>query len=76
MAYVYFNPNPAGRRVGDCAVRAVAAALDTDWEDAFGLIAAAAYRKAMEGKFADLRLDVWPTLDLEKETYKLDAQHL
>ncbi|MBR3296471.1 MAG: tRNA (adenosine(37)-N6)-threonylcarbamoyltransferase complex transferase subunit TsaD [Firmicutes bacterium] len=37
------------------------------------MIAAAAYRKAMEGKFADLRLDVWPALDLEKETYKLDA---
>ena len=46
MAYLYFNPNPAGRRVGDCAVRAVAAALDTDWEDAFGLIAAATYRMA------------------------------
>lgn len=38
-----WNPNPTARRVGDCAVRAVAKALDTDWETAFALIAAAAY---------------------------------
>ena len=31
----YYNPNPAGRNVGDCAVRAVAKALDTDWERAY-----------------------------------------
>lgn len=39
MKYEYFNPNPAGRRVGDCAVRAVAKALNTDWETAYSLIA-------------------------------------
>lgn len=38
-----FNPNPGGRNVGDCAVRAVAAALGTDWETAFALIAQNAY---------------------------------
>ena len=38
-----FNPNPAGRRVGDCAVRAIAAALDVDWETAYDLIADAGY---------------------------------
>lgn len=38
-----YNPNPTERRVGDCAVRAVAAALDTDWETAFAMIAANAY---------------------------------
>ena len=36
--FVEFNPNPAGRRVGDCAVRAVAKALDTDWETAYAKI--------------------------------------
>ena len=41
--YKYFNPNPTARRVGDCAVRAVAAALDTDWETAYSLIAANGY---------------------------------
>lgn len=35
MAYVEYNPNPVGRRVGDCAVRAVAKALNMGWEAAF-----------------------------------------
>ena len=39
MAWEYFNNNPTGRRVGDCAVRAVAKALDISWEDAYMLIA-------------------------------------
>lgn len=38
-----YNPNPTGRNVGDCSVRAVAAALGTDWETAFDLIASAGY---------------------------------
>lgn len=36
----YFNPNPAGRKVGDCSVRAVAAALGVSWEDAYSIITA------------------------------------
>lgn len=35
-----FNNNPAGRSVGDCAIRAVAKALDMTWEEAYALIAA------------------------------------
>lgn len=35
----YYNPNPTGRNVGDCAVRAIAKALDTDWESAYTQIA-------------------------------------
>ena len=38
MAYEYYNPNPVGRNVGDCSVRAVAKALGTDWETAYILI--------------------------------------
>lgn len=38
-----YNPNPAGRSVGDCAVRAVAKALDTDWETAYTKIAVAGF---------------------------------
>lgn len=38
-----YNPNPTGRMVGDCAVRAIAKALDTDWETAYSLIAANGY---------------------------------
>jgi hypothetical protein len=33
--WVEYNPSPTGRRVGDCAVRAIAKALDTDWERAY-----------------------------------------
>lgn len=38
-----FNNNPAGRNVGDCAVRAVSAALGVDWETAYAMIAKAGY---------------------------------
>lgn len=41
-----YNPNPAGRSVGDCAVRAVAAALGVDWETAFTMIAENAFLMA------------------------------
>ena len=44
--FVELNVNPLERRVGDCAIRAVALALDTDWETAFKLITTAAYRMA------------------------------
>ena len=35
MAYIHYNPNPCGRNVGDCSVRAISKALDTDWETAY-----------------------------------------
>ena len=38
-----FNNNPSGRNVGDCAVRAVSVALDTDWETAYAMIAKAGF---------------------------------
>ena len=38
--WIRYNPNPTGRSVGDCAVRAVAKALNVDWESAYDLIAA------------------------------------
>lgn len=42
--WIPFNPSPTGRNVGDCAVRAVAKALGTDWETAYLLIAKAGYQ--------------------------------
>lgn len=33
--WIEYNPNPTGRSVGDCAVRAIAKALDIDWESAY-----------------------------------------
>lgn len=31
----YYQPNPAGRNIGDCSVRAVSVALGVDWERAY-----------------------------------------
>lgn len=39
----YYNPNPAGRMVGDCAVRAVAKALNASWEAAYTMICDAGF---------------------------------
>lgn len=44
MAFIEYNPNPTGRRVGDCAVRAISKALKIDWEEAYSMIAANGYR--------------------------------
>lgn len=41
--YVYFNPNPTGRNVGDCSIRAISKALNVDWEDAFVMVTKNAY---------------------------------
>lgn len=38
MAFIEYNPNPVGRRVGDCSVRAISKALKVDWDTAFDLI--------------------------------------
>lgn len=46
MAWIEYNPNPVGRRVGDCAIRAVAKALDVDWETAFATVALNAFMMA------------------------------
>ncbi len=33
--YVYFNPNPKDKRVGDCVVRAICKATDQDWREVY-----------------------------------------
>lgn len=35
MSYAYYNPNPSGRSVGDCAVRALSKALGKTWEETY-----------------------------------------
>ena len=39
-----YNPNPVGRKVGDCAIRAVAKALDLSWEEAYVLVMVNGFR--------------------------------
>ena len=35
MSWIEYNPNPVGRKVGDCSVRAITKALDMEWEGAY-----------------------------------------
>ena len=35
MAYKFFNPNPSGKRVGDCVIRAVSFLTEQDWEETY-----------------------------------------
>ena len=37
--WMEYNPNPAQKATGDCAVRALAKVLDVDWERAFAILA-------------------------------------
>lgn len=39
MAYVHLNLNPEQKRVGDCTVRAIAAATSQDWESVYTALA-------------------------------------
>ena len=41
--WIEYNPNPTGRRVEDCTVRALSKALDIDWRAAFAMLAADGY---------------------------------
>ena len=43
MAFIEYNPNPDGKRVGDCVVRAVSKALDIPWEQAYTELAFQGY---------------------------------
>lgn len=44
--WIKYNPNPAGRNIGDCSIRAISKALDIDWEMAYDLVADAGYNMA------------------------------
>lgn len=38
MVWRRYQPNPTGRNVQDCSIRAIAAALDLDWDTASDLV--------------------------------------
>ena len=42
--YIYYNPNPAGKIVGDCVVRALCKILDKDWETIYAGIVLEGFR--------------------------------
>lgn len=41
--WIEYNPNPTGRRVEDCSIRAIAKALNISWEDAYNLVVSNGY---------------------------------
>ncbi len=45
MSFSYYNPNPSGKSVGDCPVRAIAKALQVSWEDAYTGLALEGFRR-------------------------------
>ena len=44
--WINYQPNPISRSVGDCSVRAVAKALDIDWEKAYVMLSANGFQMA------------------------------
>ena len=45
MSFSYYNPNPTGKSVGDCTVRAVAKALGRDWDEVYVELALEGFRR-------------------------------
>ena len=43
MPYVYYNPNPAGQRVGDCVIRAISKLTGQDWKSTYIGVAVQGY---------------------------------
>ncbi|MBO7133823.1 MAG: hypothetical protein J6W06_06685 [Bacteroidales bacterium] len=43
MSYIYFNPNPSGKRVGDCVIRAISRLTGSSWETTYIGIATKGY---------------------------------
>lgn len=35
MAYVFYNPNPSHKKVGDCVIRAICKLTQQDWESSY-----------------------------------------
>ena len=35
MSYIYFNPNPMGKRVGDCVIRAISKLTGRNWKSTY-----------------------------------------
>lgn len=56
--WIEYNPNPEGRRTIDCTVRALCKALDVDWDAAFVMLCAVAYKN----KTMPSENDVWGTV--------------
>jgi hypothetical protein len=43
MAYINYNANPLGKRVGDCVIRAISKVTDQDWQTTYSGLALQGY---------------------------------
>ena len=44
MSYIFYNPNPTGKLVGDCVIRAISKVTNEGWDDTFLHIMIKAYQ--------------------------------
>lgn len=47
--FIEYNANPRGINTGDCVIRAISKALDTDWEKVYMALTVKGFEKAMWG---------------------------
>lgn len=40
MGYIFYNPNPSSRMVGDCVIRAISKVTNQDWETTYAQVCA------------------------------------
>ena len=64
--YTFYNANPAGKRTGDCAIRAVAAASGLTWDDVVDILAAVAHEKKTSPGSVDTIDEALKRLGFEK----------
>ena len=65
MSFIYYNPNPRGRHIGDCVIRALSKFLDSDWLTSFVDISCYA---GVKGLLPQIN-DAWSSF-LESKGYK------
>ena len=44
MGYIFYNPNPCGKMVGDCVIRALCKILNKSWETVYTEVAVTGFR--------------------------------
>lgn len=44
MSYIFYNPNPSNKFVGDCVIRAITKVTDSDWKTVYMNVALQGYK--------------------------------
>ena len=69
-----YNPNPKNARVGDCTIRAICKALNSDWETVFaGVMVKACQLSDMPSANEAAKFELQQTLD--RKSYLLSRQN-